>query len=92
VAAVETASGRTAAIVGKPEPVLIQTALDRLGAGRALMIGDRVDADLGAAHAAGIDGAIVLTGATDRERAEEAADPRPVAIAARLQTLVLGAA
>ena len=92
LAAVETASGRTAAIVGKPEPVLIQTALDRLGAGRALMIGDRVDADLGAAHAAGIDGAIVLTGASDRERAEAATDPRPVAIAARLQTLVLGSA
>ena len=91
LAAVETASGRTATIVGKPEPVLIQTALDRLGPGRALMIGDRVDADLGAAHAAGIDGAIVLTGAADRERAEEAKDPRPVAIAARLQTLVLGA-
>ena len=92
LAAVETASGRTATIVGKPEPVLIQTALDRLGAGRALMIGDRVDADLGAAHAAGIDGAIVLTGASDRARAEEAADPLPVAIAARLQTLVLGTA
>jgi len=90
LAAVETASGQTAAIVGKPEPVLIQTALDRLGPGRALMVGDRVDADLGAAHAAGIDGAIVLTGASDRERAEAATDPRPVAIAARLQTLVLG--
>jgi HAD superfamily hydrolase (TIGR01450 family) len=90
LAAVETASGRTATIVGKPEPVLIQTALDRLGAGRALMIGDRVDADLGAAHAAGIDGAIVLTGASDRERAEAATDPRPVGIGARLQTLVLG--
>jgi HAD superfamily hydrolase (TIGR01450 family) len=90
VAAVETASGRTATIVGKPEPTLVQTALDRLGPGRALMVGDRVDADLGAAHAAGIDGAIVLTGASDRASAEAASDPRPVAIAARLETLVLG--
>ena len=67
----------------------MQTALDRLGPGRALMIGDRVDADLGAAHNAGIDGAIVLTGASDRAAAEAARDPSPVAIAERLETLVL---
>jgi HAD superfamily hydrolase (TIGR01450 family) len=90
IAAVETASGRTVQTVGKPEPTLVQTALDRLGPGRALMIGDRVDADLGAAHAAGIDGAIVLTGASDRETAEAATKPSPVAIAERLETLVLG--
>ncbi len=89
VAAVETASGCRAAIVGKPEPVLIRTALDRLGAGRALMIGDRIDSDLGAAHAAGIDGATVLTGASDRAMAEAARDPSPVAISERLATLVL---
>ncbi|MDP2710547.1 MAG: HAD-IIA family hydrolase [Solirubrobacteraceae bacterium] len=91
IAALETASGRTVQTVGKPEPTLVQTALDRLGPGRALMIGDRVDADLGAAHAAGIDGAIVLTGASDRETAQAASKPSPVAIAERLQTLVLGA-
>jgi ribonucleotide monophosphatase NagD (HAD superfamily) len=68
----------------------VQTALDRLGPGRALMVGDRLDADLGAAHAAGVDGAIVLTGASDRAMAEAARDPRPVAIAERLETLVLG--
>ena len=90
IAAVETASGRTVATVGKPEPTLLQTALDRLGPGRALMIGDRVDADLGAAHAAGIDGAIVLTGASDRVTAEAASDPSPVGIAERLETMVLG--
>ena len=89
IAAVETASGRTVETVGKPEPTLVRTALDRLGPGQALMVGDRVDADLGAAHAAGIDGAIVLTGASDRETAEAATKPSPVAIAERLETLVL---
>lgn len=89
LAAVETATGCRGEIVGKPEPVLVRTALDRLGPGRALMVGDRVDADLAAAHAAGIDGAIVLTGASDRTRAEAAVEPRPVAIAERLATLVL---
>ena len=90
IAAVEMASGRTVRTVGKPEPTLVQTALDRLGPGRALMIGDRVDADLGAAHGAGIDGAIVLTGASNRATAEAAQRPGPVAIAERLETLVLG--
>jgi glycerol-1-phosphatase len=89
--AVEYASGREGVTVGKPEPGLIQTALDRLGPGRALIAGDRVDADLGAAHAAGIDGAIVLTGASDRETAEAATKPSAIAIAERLETLVLGA-
>jgi len=89
LAAVETACGRSASTVGKPEPVLVQTALDRLGPGRALMVGDRVDADLGAATAAGIDGAIVLSGASDRQTAESATNPSPVAIAERLETLVL---
>ncbi len=92
IAAVETASGRTVHAVGKPEPTLVLTALDRLGPGRALMVGDRVDADLGAAHAAGIDGAVVLTGASDRARAEAAREPSPVAIAERLATLVLAGA
>jgi HAD superfamily hydrolase (TIGR01450 family) len=89
IAAVETASGRAVVTVGKPEATLVQTALDRLGPGRALMVGDRVDADLGAAHAAGIDCAIVLTGASDRKLAQAAPDPGAVAIAERLQTLVL---
>lgn len=89
IAAVEFASGRTVTTIGKPEPTLVRTALDRLGPGRAIMVGDRVDADLGAAHNAGIDGAIVLTGASDRPAAEAARDPRPVAIAERLETLVL---
>ena len=90
VAAVEAACEREAETVGKPQAGLVQAALDRLGPGRALMVGDRVDSDLGAAAAAGIDGAIVLTGASDRAAAEAAKEPAPVAIAERLATLVLG--
>ena len=52
LAAVEAASGGTAEIVGKPEPQLLLTALDRLGEGRTLVVGDRLDADLAAAAAA----------------------------------------
>ena len=71
-----------------PTSLLFETALDRLGPGRALMVGDRLDADLGGAAAAGIDGAIVLTGVTTRDQAEAAKDPAPVAIAESLYALV----
>ena len=90
VAALEYATERTARSVGKPDLLLFETALDRLGPGRALMVGDRLDADLAGAAAAGIDGAIVLTGVTTRAQAEAAEDPAPVAIAESLHALVTG--
>jgi HAD superfamily hydrolase (TIGR01450 family) len=91
VAAVELATGRKAISVGKPEAEIFRTALDRLGEGRALVIGDRLDSDLAGAHAAGLDAALVLTGATTREQADGARDPRPVAVAPTLADLVLAA-
>jgi len=90
LAAVEYATAQRAVTVGKPDSQLFHTALDRLGQGRALVVGDRLDADLAGAHAAGLDGAIVLTGAASREEAEAAKEPRPVAIADTLAELVLG--
>jgi glycerol-1-phosphatase len=89
VAALEYATGTTARSVGKPDPQMFETTLDRLGSGRALMIGDRIEADLAGAAAAGIDGAIVLTGVATRAEAEAATDPAPVAIAATLHDLVI---
>jgi glycerol 3-phosphatase-2 len=89
VAALEYATERTGRIVGKPDPLIFATALDRLGPGRALMIGDRVASDLAGAAAAGIDGAIVLTGVSTREEAEAASEPAPVAIGDDLRALVL---
>ena len=90
LAAVETASGQRASIVGKPEPQLFYTALDRLGDGRTLVVGDRLDSDVAAAAKAGLDSALVLTGGTSREEAEGAADPKPTHVAASLAELVLG--
>jgi glycerol-1-phosphatase len=90
VKAVEVASEQTAIVVGKPEPQLIITALDRLGDGRALMIGDRLDTDIAAAAKAHIDAALVLTGGVTREEAAAARDPKPVAVADTLADLVLG--
>jgi len=86
LAAVETASGRTAEIVGKPEARLFVTALERLGEGRTLVIGDRLDSDIAAAAAAGLDGALVRTGDAPAEPGE--GDPVPVEVADDLASLV----
>jgi glycerol 3-phosphatase-2 len=59
VAAVEAAAGAQATTIGKPSPEIFRTALDRLGPGRALVVGDRADTDLAGARAAGLDGALV---------------------------------
>jgi HAD superfamily hydrolase (TIGR01450 family) len=93
LAAVEVGSGRSAAIVGKPEPQLFFTALDRLGDGPTLVIGDRLDADIAAAEKARLDSALVLTGGATREDVAAAGrdDPKPIAVADSLAALVDGA-
>jgi len=89
VAALEYATERRARIVGKPEPQIFLTVLDRIGDGRTLVVGDRLDVDLAGAAAAGLDAAIVLTGVASSEEAHAASDPAPVAIADDLHTLVV---
>ena len=90
LAAVEEAAGRRAGVIaGKPEPPMYETARDRLGPGRVLAVGDRLDVDVAGARRAGIDSALVLTGATTRAQADAAA-PRPTYVAASLGELVLG--
>jgi 4-nitrophenyl phosphatase len=66
LAAIEVASGRSATVVGKPEPLLVRLALERAGASaeRSLFVGDRPDSDVAAARAAGMRVALVLTGVT----------------------------
>lgn len=81
LAAVEAGAGRRAdLIVGKPEPAMYETALDRLGPGRALAVGDRLDMDVAGAQRAGLDSALVFTGsATHADALAAAAEPTHVA-------------
>jgi glycerol 3-phosphatase-2 len=90
VAALEYATERPARLVGKPDPQIFFTALDRLNGGRTLMVGDHLVADLKGASAAGLVAAIVLTGVASRQQATAAADPAPVAVAEDLYALVTG--
>jgi HAD superfamily hydrolase (TIGR01450 family) len=89
LAAVEAAAGRRAdVVVGKPELPMYEAARDRLGPGRAIAVGDRLDVDVAGARRAGIDAALVLTGAATREDVD-GADPAPTRVADSLAALVL---
>jgi HAD superfamily hydrolase (TIGR01450 family) len=89
VLAVEAATGVKAINAGKPAAQPFLTALDRLGAdpssARALVVGDRLDADL--------EGALALSGAASAAEAEAAGigEGGLVAVAADLGTLLLHA-
>jgi glycerol-1-phosphatase len=73
LAAVETATGATAEIGGKPEPHLFALARERIGgAERVAMVGDRVSSDIEGGRRAGLETILVLSGATSREEAEVA--------------------
>jgi HAD superfamily hydrolase (TIGR01450 family) len=74
VAALEYASGRTAEIVGKPEPGVMLEALRAMGAqaSKTLVVGDGLALDIVAGRAAGMDAALVLTGISTRAQAEAA--------------------
>ncbi len=62
---VARAAGREPDVVcGKPERALFDEAVARLGAHRALVVGDRLDTDLQGARTAGLTGLLVLTGVT----------------------------
>ena len=89
LAAVETASGRKATVVGKPRPELFELALERadVDAHRALVVGDRPETDLVGARAAGIPCALVLSGVTD-ERSLSRLVPVPEDILDDLSDLV----
>lgn len=71
-AAVTTGSGRDPLVAGKPNPLIVELALDRMGAraGGALLIGDRLDSDIEAGLAAGVDTLLVLTGVSEMAEVE----------------------
>jgi glycerol 3-phosphatase-2 len=64
--------------------------MERMGDRKTLVIGDRIDTDGAAAARAKLDVAIVLTGGADRAEVEASKEPRPVAVAETLATLVNG--
>ncbi len=88
VRVVATASGVEPVSAGKPEPSMYQHAAARVGASRPLVVGDRLDTDLGGARAAGYPGLLVLTGVSTAVDALNAApSERPSFIGETLEAL-----
>jgi NagD protein len=71
-ALISRASGVDPYFVGKPNPLMMRSALNALDAHseQTAMVGDRMDTDIVAGIEAGLETFLVLTGVTDRAEAE----------------------
>lgn len=89
----ETVGRAPDAVAGKPEPPLLHEAVARVGGGRTLMVGDRLDTDIAGGTRAGMPTLHVLTG-VDGAAAVLAAVPeqRPTHLGADLRALLAPAA
>lgn len=67
LAAIVTATGAEAEVVGKPFAPLFEAARRRAGASSPLVIGDRLDTDIAGAENLGWDSLLVLTGVSTRD-------------------------
>ncbi len=71
---VETATGVTPPIMGKPFPYIYETAMERLNSTPAntLMVGDRLNTDVAGAAGVGMQSALVLSGISRRDEITDA--------------------
>jgi NagD protein len=71
-ALIETATGVAPFFVGKPNPLMMRSALNYLGVHSedTVMIGDRMDTDIVSGVNSGVETILVLTGVTRREEIE----------------------
>jgi NagD protein len=72
-ALITRATGRAPYFVGKPNPMMFRSALNRIDAHSesTAMIGDRMDTDVVAGIEAGLETVLVLTGSTKRDEVEQ---------------------
>lgn len=88
LAAVETAAGKAAVIVGKPEPYIFERARALLaGCRRVAVVGDRLDADIAGGRRAGLTTILVLTGSSSRDDLAKS-DVQPDLVLPALASLV----
>jgi NagD protein len=72
-ALITTATGRRPYFVGKPNPMMFRSALNRIAAHSesTVMVGDRMDTDIVAGIEAGLDTILVLSGSTTSAEIEQ---------------------
>ncbi|WP_019633698.1 HAD-IIA family hydrolase [Actinomadura atramentaria] len=86
---IRTATGVDPIVTGKPERPLHRESVERTGAERPLIVGDRLDTDIEGAHKGGADSLLVFTGVTGvREALTARPDHRPTFLAADLGGLL----
>jgi 4-nitrophenyl phosphatase len=75
LAALEVATGTPPLIIGKPEPAMLQLALQKLQAepGTTAIIGDGLETDIAGGHRLGLTTILVLTGVTSPEQLAQSA-------------------
>ena len=78
LATIELLTKRTPIILGKPNSLMIETALEVVSEnnGSAIVIGDNLETDIAAADNAGLPSILILTGVTDKKTAD-ASDIQP---------------
>ena len=74
VAAIAVASGTEPLTIGKPEPLIIELAVARLGLRKkdVIVVGDNLETDVPAGHRAGVRTALLLTGLSKRRDVKRA--------------------
>ena len=72
IAACEAVTGRSPTIIGKPEPAIVELALEVLGATAAetAIVGDQLDTDMVMGRQSGLLSCLVMTGETSQQRLE----------------------
>ena len=72
LASIEAATGVEPIIIGKPQPAMMYMALERLGTTpeETLVVGDRLETDIAAGHAAGCKTSLVFSGVSTGEQAD----------------------
>lgn len=91
IAGIERSTHVTPIVVGKPEPLMMIKGVEQLGhkPEEVVMVGDRLDTDIAAAHRAGLMTALVLTGVATRADLASA-DVLPDYVFADLPALMQG--
>ena len=90
VAALRLVTGLEPLVSGKPDPSLHRASVERVGAQRPLVVGDRLDTDVLGAVRGGADSLLVLTGVVGlRELVTAPAGSRPTYVSSDLRGLLL---
>ena len=91
VAAIQTASGQTPVVIGKPSPGIYHQAVEVMGLQpyQVLCVGDRLETDILGAQQGGFPSALLLSGVSTKADLDNW-EPKPTLVAENLEELING--